>query len=337
MKLTDLTRLRSEAGLDGVSIPGFIRNGRFFLSSLAIFEDGLIDCWGMVDIPLFEDKLISGFVRTSIPEGETLCIHPMGELVVASPQWESCEDGLLRCVEDLVTQLNPDRSGLYDMQGCATETVDGARYVKVDRRVAGCWLPSADNSRCAPLKGRRFQAFERVPGGREVVDVVIFENDSVITRGRHGSSRTNFASFKEKAEAGHYDFPVEGDRIGIHGIGTFICAGSASHGYGPGVVAGELEDLRNHLLGRPARHEVCREAFDTFCKSPNAETFETLRQAYEAVPVHLRKYCGGMDAKDIPIRMALYGNGEIAGWNHRQAADLLGLQLPTKDTPKFKD
>ncbi|MEV6855354.1 hypothetical protein AB0M89_16300 [Streptomyces microflavus] len=50
---------------DGVRIPGtwrhaFIRNGSYFLTDLFIYADGLIDCWGLVTLEEFEEKLRTG-------------------------------------------------------------------------------------------------------------------------------------------------------------------------------------------------------------------------------------------------------------------------------------
>jgi hypothetical protein len=39
--------------------------------------------------------------------------------------------------------------------------------------------------------------------------------------------------------------------------------------------------------------------------APSEEKREALRKAYEAVPEHLRMYCGDMDSKDEPIRRIL--------------------------------
>jgi hypothetical protein len=42
--------------------------------------------------------------------------------------------------------------------------------------------------------------------------------------------------------------------------------------------------------------------------NPGQEQRERLRLAYEAVPEHLRMYCGDMDSKDGPIRRILDGH-----------------------------
>ena len=75
-------------------------------------------------------------------------------------------------------------------------------------------------------------------------------------------------------------------------------------------------------------------AYQNYMAEPSTKAMETLRQRYEAVPEHLRMYCGDMDTKDIPIRMILYGKGEIEHWSHYQAARELGEELPSINIPE---
>ncbi|MFB7366590.1 DUF7638 domain-containing protein, partial [Streptomyces hydrogenans] len=66
--------------VDGVRIPGtwrhvFIRNGRYFLTDLLIYADGLVDCWGLVTVEEFEEKVRSGWVATTLPDGAGASAH----------------------------------------------------------------------------------------------------------------------------------------------------------------------------------------------------------------------------------------------------------------------
>ena len=60
---------------DGSRIEGtwrhvFIKNGStFYLSDLKIYADGLIDCWGLVDLEGFREKVAQGWVATEPPDG----------------------------------------------------------------------------------------------------------------------------------------------------------------------------------------------------------------------------------------------------------------------------
>jgi len=52
----------------------------------------------------------------------------------------------------------------------------------------------------------------------------------------------------------------------------------------------------------------CIDAHEAYEQAPGEERREALRQAYEAVPEHLRMHCGDMDSKDWPIRHILFGD-----------------------------
>ena len=87
----------------------------------------------------------------------------------------------------------------------------------------------------------------------------------------------------------------------------------------------EVVDIIESLNGRPSASELCKEALKKFQEEMTEEARQELRQAYEAVPAHNRKYLGDMDVKDIPIRMIIYGEDEIENWTHRQLAEKLGM------------
>ncbi|MCX4403273.1 hypothetical protein OG840_15880 [Streptomyces sp. NBC_01764] len=77
---------------DGIRIPGtwrhaFIRNGgTFFLTDLVIYADGLIDCWGLVTVDEFEQKLRSGWVATDLPEGAEASAHDLASWKFSEPR-----------------------------------------------------------------------------------------------------------------------------------------------------------------------------------------------------------------------------------------------------------
>ncbi|MFJ3104563.1 NADAR family protein [Streptomyces sp. NPDC086835] len=97
---------------DGVRIPGtwrhaFICNGgRFFLTDLFVFADGLVDCWGLVTLDEFEEKLRSGWVATSFPEGADASAHGLADWKFARPYTWVTPELLLAEVRDTVDQLN---------------------------------------------------------------------------------------------------------------------------------------------------------------------------------------------------------------------------------------
>ncbi|MFC5031655.1 NADAR family protein [Streptomyces sp. DSM 41987] len=104
---------------DGVRIPGtwrhaFICNGgTYFLTDLFIYADGLIDCWGLVTVEEFQDKLRSGWVATGIPDGAEASAHDLGGWKISQPRTWLTPELVVAEVGDTIDQLNgrPDSTG----------------------------------------------------------------------------------------------------------------------------------------------------------------------------------------------------------------------------------
>ncbi|MFF0549948.1 NADAR family protein [Streptomyces sp. NPDC004311] len=97
---------------DGVRIPGtwrhaFIRNGgQYFLTDLFIYADGLIDCWGLVTVAEFEEKLRTGWVATSFPEGGEASAHELADWKFGEPESWITPELLVAEVRDTIDELN---------------------------------------------------------------------------------------------------------------------------------------------------------------------------------------------------------------------------------------
>ncbi|MFI6689810.1 NADAR family protein [Streptomyces sp. NPDC050485] len=104
---------------DGVRIPGtwrhaFICNGgTYFLTDLFIYADGLIDCWGLVTVEEFQEKLRSGWVATTLPDGAEASAHDLARWKFSQPRAWLTPDLLVAEVQDTIDQLNgrPDSTG----------------------------------------------------------------------------------------------------------------------------------------------------------------------------------------------------------------------------------
>lgn len=107
--------------IDGLVTPAFIHNGTFFLVGLPVYADGLIDCWEMVDLPLFREKLKSGWVTPTAAEGAPVSVHGLGAWVISAGSWELDAAGLYARVEALLAKLNPRLENLHDCHGRTVE------------------------------------------------------------------------------------------------------------------------------------------------------------------------------------------------------------------------
>ncbi|MFE9440102.1 NADAR family protein [Streptomyces sp. NPDC006602] len=96
---------------DGIRVTGtwrpvFIRNGDYFLTDLFIYADGLVDCWGLVTLEQFEEKLRCGWVATELPDGARASGHELAAWKFSEPRAWLTPELLLAEVRDTVDQLN---------------------------------------------------------------------------------------------------------------------------------------------------------------------------------------------------------------------------------------
>ncbi|MGE7439471.1 NADAR family protein [Kitasatospora sp. NPDC001175] len=78
----------------------------------------------------------------------------------------------------------------------------------------------------------------------------------------------------------------------------------------PEELLGEVRDEIDRLNGRPDSTGRCLAAVTVFRAEPSEEQRAALREAYLAIPEHLRRYAlGDMDSKDWPLKVLAAGPG----------------------------
>jgi hypothetical protein len=321
--------------IDGIVTPAFIHNGpSFFFVDLPVFADGLVDCWELLDLTLFRDRLRSGWVTPQTSDGSEVSVHGLAAWTTTGGRWEIDADGLFERVLTLVRQLNPRMENLHDCHGRTDEMVGNVRVS----------ILGTSQARPVRIVDPKSAFFKRVPGDR--MSVLVHDGeyhlaslrvfaDGVVELGRLASSETlDVAALRGMVEVGRIVGSVpEGARVHIQDLGSFVV--QAEH---YGTDPRELSDLLDKLNGRPDSIARCRTAYETYLADPTVAHREALRAAYEAVPEHNRRYVGDMDTKDVGVRMILYGEEEIEGWSHRVIARASGEKnLPEIRVPKPKD
>ena len=124
VKISSFQKIERKRVLKGRFIPAVINNGgSHFFINLPVYEDGLIDCWEMVDLDLFKAKLNSGWVSPIIPNGKALSIHHLGSWEVKSGTWLFDKDSFYQHVKNVLIDLNPDLTNLYNCHGTTSKRV----------------------------------------------------------------------------------------------------------------------------------------------------------------------------------------------------------------------
>ncbi len=287
----------------GKAIPGFINNGKYYLSEIEVHADGAINCWGVVDLPLFRDKLAEGWVVPRAEIGGTISIHNLGQARVAAAEWGLTSGDMEREVTDTLRELSPTMQGLLDMQGTDTEVRDGVRYAK------GAGLGGAKPYRITvegdEVAGAELPVLEVVAGGYRLRRWLIYADG--LTQLGYANELVPPETVAGMFNDGRLTLSVPaGAWVTLDGLGRFQ-AGEGLWYIDPGERIREAADLLDQLNGGPGAIHGCMVAHHEYESNPSPGRREALREAYEAVPKHLRGYCGDMDSKDGPIRRILSG------------------------------
>src|ERR1044072_7957301 len=99
-------RIQDGERINGVFFLAFIHNGNYHLSPVSVYQDEMIDCWGLVDLDGFKKKVRSGWVVTQPPEGADISVAFLASFrAVKASYWIDPEE-LIKEVVDIIEELN---------------------------------------------------------------------------------------------------------------------------------------------------------------------------------------------------------------------------------------
>lgn len=92
--------------IDGVFAMAFIHNSTYHLTHISIYQDGLIDCWGLVNFEEFREKVRSGWVVTQLPPDARVDVSFLASFTVSKAQYRVDAEQFIREVADEIEALN---------------------------------------------------------------------------------------------------------------------------------------------------------------------------------------------------------------------------------------
>ena len=98
--------------VEGRSFFGIIKNGSYFLSNLAIYEDGVVSAWEKFDIYQFEKALEKKWVVSFIENNEELNVHGIGDFEILESQWMH-KDDYYEYIKSILKEMNPEMQNIY--------------------------------------------------------------------------------------------------------------------------------------------------------------------------------------------------------------------------------
>lgn len=324
--------------LKGRYVPAFIYNMSYFFTKLQVYEDGLVDAWELLDLDLFKGKLNNGWVKTSIPDGEDISIHNLGTWEVKQGKWNYDNDRFYKHINDIVKSLNPEMRNLHNCYGQTTK-----KFGKVNTSILGMgngkpYTLEGPEYYPKTVKGDAFSIFvKKDDENYELANLCLFTNGCIEISGLGKTIIYDLDELRVAIEDEEIiTKPEQGKNITIYGLGRFVI-GECKYAVEVDQFLLEVEENLKKLQGKKTTEALCRELFEQYCGNPTEELRQQLKSAYENIPEHLRVYVlGDQDRKDIPVRIAIYGEDEIKKWSHYIVAEELGDELPSIDIPKPK-
>lgn len=287
----------------GRAIPTFINNLDQHLTTIDVYADGAIDCWEFVDRNIFARRIASRWISTQPRIGDRISVFDLGSAKVAAGEWLYSPADIQALVEDSIRELNPKMVDLIDMQGDNIEVRGGVRYRKMGFADA---KPFRVDSSGTELFAKHLPIFI-VCGGESLLKQWFIYEDG-LTQFGFGKELIALEEAANLLQNGTVTTRVaDGSWITIDGLGKFKAV-NGWWGITPSERIREARDEFAILQGQAGTRERCIAAHEAYEQDPTEANRTSLRLAYEAVPEHLRIFCGDMDSKDWPIQQILYGD-----------------------------
>ncbi|MDR0267712.1 MAG: hypothetical protein LBJ26_06320 [Paenibacillus sp.] len=296
-------KISRQKTVEGTRIPGIIHNMQYFYNNLDVYEDGMMNCWELVDLEGLKEKLRTGWLVTSIPDGEDISIHGLGNYEIITGSWNYDKDSYYEYIKETIERLNPNLNNIYTISEEEKKLLEQRRifyspdakdfYVKSEsfyQTVEGngftIFMKHEDCCYLANLvvyKDGRVKCFY---SGREI-DYEIEEVQEMFRAG------TFFTEFKTPTKVILDDFAE-------------VTLGESIYCADPEEKYKELLDIHLKLNGNKTSLEKCRAAYYSYLEDPSDDAREELKELYELIPEHERMYLGDMDSKDGDYRRIIY-------------------------------
>lgn len=287
--------------IEGKYIPGIIKNGNYFFTKVALYEDGVINCWEKVEFQDIKEVIEKDWLCCEIPNGKNISIFEVGDYIIKSAKWEYNKDTYYKSIIENIKELNPYIEEInkivkkipkedYKKEMMVTSTPFKMEY----KSKLYSWFDGDDSF--------IFYNFE----GKLYLTTLIAYEDKTFKVGMLEEKYFSLEEIKEMFDKNILTTEVK-DRFFIKDFAE-IEIESINYFVEKSQKFKEIEDMMKKVCGEETTLELCREAYFEYLADPCDYTKEKLRKAYEAVPEHERMYLGDMDSKDWDYRRILYSN-----------------------------
>lgn len=303
-----MQKIRRTREIEGTTTPGIIHNGgQHFLISVQIYEDGMVNCWELVDLKGLKQKIENQWLGPDVPNGENLSIHGLGAYRVEQANWTYNNNSYYGHIQHKIRVLNPEFHNIYEITPRQQQLMDARR---VSHSPKATDFAVVQELFYQTITGDGFSIFMKYEGQNYLVNMVVYEDGRVAIYNLPSLVEASMDELVIWFREGILFTTIEQPTvISILDLGevTFseeIYAEKAEDKYL------ELLDLHRKLKGERSTSEECRHAYHMYLEDPSEFNRARLKETYESVPEHQRMYLGDMDTKDADYQRILYAPEE---------------------------
>jgi hypothetical protein len=288
---------------NSVSRKLFIHDSEYYLIDITIFENGIVNCWGMVDFEEFKQKIDSGRICSNPPDHANLVIR----------------NGFHRTYTQAVNFKNtiPESTFFAQVQAIL-EDASNFKYSddkfssKLIRELKECnqrFSEGKEDSEIAEftfrieneefIMGKTLSAFIHE-------DKYLLKEMTVFADGQIDCGEiVSFDKFKEKIHSGEICTKIPDDaQIVLADMDPPM--EFTARNYRNGLDESEfIKDICidiDYLNNRPTAFDKFGSAFKKFINDPTESNREELRSVFKLVPLYIPRYSGNVDIKEVMIR-----------------------------------
>lgn len=276
---------------------------------MSIFEDGVFNCWEYVDIEGMKSKVYSKWISYQIPDSNYFSIYHLGRYTIKRGQWNyNNNEEYIGFLNDKVKELNPTMDNIYYSNNEKSISIGNSNYSRF--RMTNEVIVRRDERGMSfkNYKGNRYSFFRKFnEDSIDYVTVDIYQDSVVIIDGYNGKEVIDIEKLEEciQNEKIISNLP-DGSNLFIKDIGMIEILETNYSVNAYEKFREIVEDVKK-LNGQQTFSEITYTLFKEYNENPSDKLKNEIKEAYEAIPSHLRKYVlGDMDAKDWPIRIIIY-------------------------------
>ncbi|WP_028328735.1 DUF7638 domain-containing protein [Brachyspira alvinipulli] len=291
--------------IEGRTFFGIIKNGSYFLSNLAIYEDGIISAWEKFDIYQFEKALERKWVVSFIEDNEELDIHGIGDFKILESKWFH-KDDYYQYIKSILKEMNPEMQNIYKTTQREIEKWESLKVSfmanPIDFKMNSKFGYDLSDGKSYFI----FRKSDNYSSSKEVFltcytiyddETISFNNDDNIY---------NFDKVKNMFNKNELLlYPKEDDIIVIENLAKLKLKPDVKYTNKKEKLK-EIEENIKNISGKENAFDYAIRCYHNYLVYPSDDNRELLKEAYEKVPEHERMFLGDMDDKDSDFRRIIY-------------------------------